>query len=207
MEQMYKVFFKDRIIFFDEDISSSFNFKPGLFYKYNNTEELKELVYMFFKLDKIEHFYISHHDIEVLRQEFISCFRFIKASGGLVRNNKGELLIIRRNDVWDLPKGKNSPGESSKQAALREVREECGISKLKIIKEITKTYHTYYIKEEPVLKETTWFEMNTDETKDPTPQKDENISEVRWIASDNIDFITTNTYLSILEVLRKNTIL
>lgn len=35
----------------------------------------------------------------------------IKAAGGLVENNKGELLFIYRNKKWDLPKGKVKKGK------------------------------------------------------------------------------------------------
>lgn len=53
----------------------------------------------------------------------------IQAAGGLVwRNANGEkeLAIIHRpkHDDWTLPKGKLEPGESWKEAALREVLEE-----------------------------------------------------------------------------------
>ena len=53
----------------------------------------------------------------------------IQAAGGLVwrnANGRKELLIIHRpkHDDWTLPKGKLEPGESWKEAALREVLEE-----------------------------------------------------------------------------------
>jgi broad specificity phosphatase PhoE/8-oxo-dGTP pyrophosphatase MutT (NUDIX family) len=55
----------------------------------------------------------------------------IKASGGAVfRPVPGgcEVLVVHRPryDDWTLPKGKDEPGETSEQAALREVAEETG---------------------------------------------------------------------------------
>ncbi len=55
----------------------------------------------------------------------------IQAAGGLIWRNtsKGkELAIIHRpkHDDWTLPKGKLAPGESWKEAAIREVHEETG---------------------------------------------------------------------------------
>jgi ADP-ribose pyrophosphatase YjhB (NUDIX family) len=55
----------------------------------------------------------------------------IQAAGGLIWRNTAEgkeLAIIHRpqKDDWTLPKGKLKPGESWKQAALRDVREETG---------------------------------------------------------------------------------
>lgn len=205
---MYKVFFKDRIIFLKDDIQSPDKDKDnhGSFYKYRTKEELKEVINSFLKTEKSENLSLLHNNIHDLQKEFISLFRFIKAAGGLVKNDKGQILIIKRNDIWDLPKGKNNPGESASQTAIREVSEECGISNLKIIREIIKTYHIYFVNKKAVLKETTWFEMIADKENTPRPQADENISEVRWIGNDNISLITDNTYLSVMDVIKKGII-
>lgn len=57
----------------------------------------------------------------------------IGAAGGLLwrRGQAGlEIVIVHRSryDDWSLPKGKLRPGESWKEAALREVREETGFT-------------------------------------------------------------------------------
>jgi len=54
------------------------------------------------------------------------------SAGGLVLDEQGRVLLIRARDlrgqpVWTLPKGALAPGETSAEAALREVREETGI--------------------------------------------------------------------------------
>lgn len=56
---------------------------------------------------------------------------FIKAAGALLWRCSAtgyEIAVIhrRRYDDWTLPKGKLEPGESWRDAALREVREETG---------------------------------------------------------------------------------
>jgi 8-oxo-dGTP diphosphatase len=57
----------------------------------------------------------------------------IEAAGGVVwrRTAKGDLKVLLvhrpRYDDWSLPKGKLEPGESHRQAALREVHEETGL--------------------------------------------------------------------------------
>jgi 8-oxo-dGTP pyrophosphatase MutT (NUDIX family) len=57
----------------------------------------------------------------------------IEAAGGVVwrRGAKGilEVLLIHRDryDDWTFPKGKLEPGETHRQAALREVEEETGL--------------------------------------------------------------------------------
>jgi 8-oxo-dGTP pyrophosphatase MutT (NUDIX family) len=53
-------------------------------------------------------------------EEFKACFKVIEAGGGLVLNSKGEFLVIYRNGIWDLPKGKLEKGEDFQTAALRE---------------------------------------------------------------------------------------
>ena len=57
----------------------------------------------------------------------------VRAAGGLVRrrNQSGvvEIVLVHRPayDDWAFPKGKLDPGESEREAALREVQEETGL--------------------------------------------------------------------------------
>ena len=136
---MYKVFFKDRTVYFGDDFSRAFGKNKGLFYRYNNIQELNELVEAFFTLNKIENLYIFHHDMLSVIEEFKACFRFIEAAGGLVFNSDGEFLVIKRNHIWDLPKGKLEAEENFENAALREVEEEVGLKGLQIIQPIIST--------------------------------------------------------------------
>ena len=58
----------------------------------------------------------------------------VEAAGGVVvrglRGDEPKLALVHRprHDDWSLPKGKLEPGETSEQAALREVREETGFA-------------------------------------------------------------------------------
>jgi hypothetical protein len=45
-------------------------------------------------------------DVEFAWNEFNQHFKSIVASGGLVYNTEGQLLLIKRLGKWDLPKGK-----------------------------------------------------------------------------------------------------
>ncbi|NJM16629.1 MAG: NUDIX hydrolase [Bacteroidales bacterium] len=42
-----------------------------------------------------------------------------------------------------MPKGKEEPGETMENAALREVKEECGLTGLRVKHHICNTYHCY----------------------------------------------------------------
>jgi 8-oxo-dGTP diphosphatase len=52
------------------------------------------------------------------------------AAGVLFHDSKGRVLLVKPSykDGWDIPGGYVEPGESPKQAARREVREELGIN-------------------------------------------------------------------------------
>ena len=149
---MYKVFFKDRTVYFGDDFSKAFGRNKGLFYRYSNIQELNELVKAFFSLSKIENLYIFHHDMLSVIEEFKACFTFIEAAGGLVFNTAGEFLIIKRNEIWDLPKGKLEKRENFEEAAIREVEEETGLHGLELLQPLISTYHTYTLNDERVLK-------------------------------------------------------
>ena len=82
--------------------------------------------------------------------------KILVAGGGLVQNEKGELLMIFRRDKWDLPKGKLDPGESIEQCSLREVKEETGLRNVTLGKLIDVSTHEYFdaFLSEEVVKET-----------------------------------------------------
>ena len=115
-------------------------------------------------------------------------FKTIRTGGGLVRNSKGEYLLIFRREKWDLPKGKLDRGETIEMCALREVREETGVSDLKIIKKLPKTYHLYTNKKgEIVFKKCHWFEMETNDDHPLKPQFDEDITEAAWLSKKDVE--------------------
>lgn len=166
---------------------------------------LDELKMMYDELVTKNHFievYYYHENEKLLLSSFSLAFKVIEAAGGLVKNKKGEYLFIFRNGKWDLPKGKIEKGEGIKTAAIREVEEECGISKLKIVKELVSTYHTYHIEEKPILKRTYWFEMLCEDESKLIPQTEEGITDVKWLSKKDLQQVSDNTYESIKEVLK-----
>lgn len=198
---MYKVFFNDRTVYFGDDFSKIFEKNSGLFYHYNNIHELKELVFAFNDLTKIDKLFIFHEDILSLFEDFKNCFNYLEAGGGLVLNEAGQFLVMKRNGIWDLPKGKLETDEDFETAGIREVTEETGLTSLKIVKPVLSTFHTYSERNSISLKKTKWFEMLYSGDEVPVPQTEENITEIRWVDPGKTDFIRMNTYPSVLDVL------
>ena len=133
--------------------------------------------------------------------KFCSQYIFIEAAGGLVYNTTGRLLMIFRNNKWDLPKGKLEVGESIQDCAIREVQEETGVSNLRIVSELQRTYHTYEINGKSILKCTYWFEMYTNYSKDLVPQIKEGITQVEWVSREDIAKKIKNTYGNIKDLI------
>ncbi|MCC5915209.1 MAG: NUDIX domain-containing protein [Balneolaceae bacterium] len=110
----------------------------------------------------------------------------IRAAGGvLYRLKSGDpiVLMIKRNGVWDLPKGKFEEGESVEECAIREVSEETGADGLQIGGYLTETYHEYKEGEAEVGKVTDWYAMmEKNGGRDTfTPQEEEGITELKWV--------------------------
>lgn len=128
-------------------------------------------------------------------------FCFIEASGGVV-TFEGHILFIKRFGIWDLPKGKIEKEECSDIAAVREVKEECGIqSELRILKELESTYHVYKFDNRSFLKKTYWFHMCTSHLEELIPQLEEDITECKWIPKSHIHHYLSNSYPLIQNVL------
>ena len=133
---------------------------------------------------------------------FRSLFGYIEAAGGVVKNSKGELLMIYRNKHWDLPKGKMEKDENSAQTALREVEEECGVKQLKIIREVASTYHIFFQDKNEWIKRTYWYEMACNDTSKPNPQAEEGIQKAEWMKIEEVKKVMNKIYPSLQEILR-----
>ena len=122
--------------------------------------------------------------------------RWVRAAGGIVTDEAGRMLLIRRNGRWDLPKGKVEAGETLLQAALREVEEETGVrverGKWKEESDAAssnnlplKTYHIFNLYGGWHLKQTSWFPMKAVVgSPEGIPQQEEGITEVVWVSPD-----------------------
>jgi ADP-ribose pyrophosphatase YjhB (NUDIX family) len=132
---------------------------------------------------------------------FRELYVFVPAAGGCVTDERRRLLAIHRSGVWDLPKGKLDEGEAVDAAALREVREECGLKKLELLRRLCETWHTYERKGRQHLKRTDWYLMRGSNTEQLVAQGEEDISEVRWMDAGEVAAMKAATYPSLLRVI------
>ncbi len=147
--------------------------------------------------------FFYNEDIIALKEAFFKNFMLITAGGGVVENEKGEVLLMYRRGFWDLPKGKWDDGETIEECALREIEEETGLTNLLLENLLTISYHTYFFKEKWILKETYWFNIKTNSNQLLNPQKEEDIEEIKWVKKDILKNFYNVTYQNIVDVLLK----
>ncbi|MBA5629985.1 NUDIX hydrolase [Moheibacter lacus] len=193
---MYKVFYNEKALILSEKPIS--NLKNLAF---NNEGQFEEALALLRNSSNTE-VNIYHHNLNSLWENFKNHLEYLEAAGGLVQNQKKEILFIHRLDKWDLPKGKLEIGETPKIAAVREVEEECGISNLILKDLITITYHIYF-QDNLKLKATYWYEMDYDGNEELIPQTEEGIGIAEWKNQSEIPQILQNTYENIKLVLEK----
>jgi 8-oxo-(d)GTP phosphatase len=192
---------KHKVILNGEEVSSLKNLSGTVVITDVTTEKalihLKELMVNHYEdvSFRILPEYYNHAKSLVKRE-----FKIIDAAGGVVSNNKGKTLLIYRLKKWDLPKGKLDNGEGFKLAAVREVEEETRV-KVKLKSRITTTWHTYAIKNKPILKRNKWYSMVCLDDSAMKPQKVENIEKVEWMTEDEASTVLKKSYRSIRYVM------
>ena len=189
---MITVFINNNPIYLTNSLSHT---DENNFFKFDDVD-LQASIYRL-ESNEINNLYLYDDNIQLLFEKFTNKFRIVEAAGGVVKNSKGELLFIFRNGLWDLPKGKIEKNESIKEAALREVEEECGIKQLKLDKLIGKTYHIYKNNNQYIFKISYWFSMHSDFQGELSPQFEEGITKVEWISEQNLAKVLVNTFANI----------
>lgn len=188
---MYKVFVNDKPIILTSSQKKVNNY-PVLILKNSVTAEIVHKL----KNRNIKGINLYTPDLENGWKYFLSTFHIVSAAGGLVLNPNKDILFIYRSNKWDLPKGRIEVGESIEETAVREVEEECGIYKLKLIKPLLTTYHVYF-QDGMKLKETFWFLMSSDYDEKLIPQLEEGITEVAFKNKVEVAKALQNTYKNI----------
>lgn len=156
--------------------------------------------------DTARHIVFYYINLELLLAQVKKEFKVIRAGGGLVLNAQNEVLLIKRLGKWDLPKGKLEKNELIEECALREVEEETGIDKVQLIDFCCHTYHTYVQQKQWVLKETSWFFMQTNMAQKLVPQTEELIEQAIWVPMANLDAYYADAFENISFVLKQATL-
>jgi len=199
-----KIFFEDKPVFLCDEITPSiheFMHHPDtIFIDEITTPAINSLLHEIAK-PEFHAGILWNENIEKLKKAFYKHFTPVQAAGGLVKNELNEILFIFRKGKWDLPKGKNDGNEIPKDCAIREVREETGVVKVRGGKKICTTYHTYHEFGKHILKETDWFDMKASSLEKLIPQKEEGIQEIEWVNKVNIPDKLKNSFPLITDVL------
>ena len=200
-----KIYFNDKPLFLcdnvDEMIEPYLHHDDAIFIDELDSHTVKSMIHEM-QVEKVHAGVFFHPDLEELKKAFFKKFTVVVAGGGLVTNEKKEILMIFRRGKWDLPKGKLDKGEKLEDCALREVEEETGIQHVKLESPMLTTYHTYHEGARFILKESHWFEMHAHSEQQFVPQTSEDIQDIRWVKPENLEPYMKNCFPSVMDVLK-----
>ena len=200
------IYFEDKPVFLCDEITSEINeyrhHPDAVYIDELSTAAINSLLHEIKKL-QFHAGIIYNKDFKNLKAQFFKHFHLVVAAGGLVKNEKEEILMIFRRGKWDLPKGKMDEGETLEHCAKREVEEETGLQKTKIIKPLKITYHTYIQFGKHNLKETHWYLMKAQSGEKLVPQTEEEIAKIIWVKKEDLQQYLSNTFPTIEMVLKE----
>lgn len=200
-----KIYFNDKPLFLcnsvDETVQPYVHHDDAVFIDELNSHTVKAMIHEM-EQPEIHAGVFYHRDLEELKKAFYKKFTIVVAAGGLVLNENKEILLIFRRGKWDLPKGKLDKGEKLEDCAIREVEEETGLQKVKLLSPLTIAYHTYHEGARFILKESHWYKMKVTGKQKLVPQLEEDITEIKWVNPNDLGKYIKNAYPSVVDVLQ-----
>ena len=113
------------------------------------------------------------------------------SAGGVVLNDEGMICVVnQRGKTWSLPKGHLEEGETLREAALREITEETGLTELRFLTKLgsyTREANRYGVSEEKTIH----LFLFTTTQRSLSPRDAEN-PEARWVHRDEVASLLSN---------------
>ena len=200
---MHKIYFEKRCIVICTPDEAALADPNSVEFHIGEVIDIHALVGMFEASSTLSRIYIPTGDLEATYHRVCKEFKEVDAAGGLVSNRRGDFLLIKRDGLWDLPKGHREADEDIEVTAMREVQEETGVDQLLLRELICVTDHCYKRNGIWHLKHTWWYDMLYTDPVDLTPQREEDITNAAWVAKSSLPPFLKNTYPSIVEVFRE----
>jgi len=130
-----------------------------------------------------------------------------RSAGGVVFRRDGVrpaiLLLRHESGKWMLPKGTIEHGETPEVVALREVREETGISKVRVVADLgEERYHFFWRSEDAYYDKTVrYYLLEFLGGEEAAPQSEEGFVACEWVTLD--DALDRIKYKETREVVRR----
>ncbi len=129
----------------------------------------------------------------------------LSAGGVIVRRRPGdslEVLVIKDGyGNWGFPKGHVEDGERPEEAALRECREETGLTRLRVECALGTTDWYFRDGEALVHKFCDYFLLEADPVERAQPQRDERIQVCSWLSP--TEALAQVTYANARQILER----
>ena len=130
-------------------------------------------------------------------------FKFEESAGGIVfkKEKKQTLILVTQHSAhhgWVFPKGLIDKGEDKETAALREVKEEGGVT-AKIIQEFPSVDYFYKLEGQRIKKKVTYFLMEY--VSGDIADHDWEMEDAEWLSIDQVE--DRLTYKTDKEVFRR----
>jgi ADP-ribose pyrophosphatase YjhB (NUDIX family) len=117
------------------------------------------------------------------------------SAGGVIMNSQGMVLVVSQNgSSWSLPKGHVDPGEEPLEAAIRETKEESGITDLEFLQTLG-AYGRYKLGLNTAEDKSEWkvllfflFKTRQNALKPQDPHN----PEARWVHPDDVEALLTH---------------
>jgi 8-oxo-dGTP pyrophosphatase MutT (NUDIX family) len=130
-----------------------------------------------------------------------------RSAGGVVFRRDGDrprvLLLKHTSGKWMLPKGAIESGETPEGVALREVREETGLSNVRVVADLGEERYYFFWRSEDTFYDKTvrYFLLEFLGGQEPAPQAEEGFVACEWVALD--EAIERIKYKETREVVRR----